>query len=344
MGLINDIGRGISAGAYALSDFAGKAGLEQMKIDAEMERDKRLDEMRTSREQAAIASKRATDQADAATVKAGGEAIGTKRDVGNIEKARGLIGIPADQRAPISAEDVADIRGMVSPEFAKTQYGLEAPSEVQTSKDREAAAQNSGLINIAKDERAHGMELRKATNDENKGLRDDKRSELSATTEARKEKEGIARTENEGKRADAALRLAGAAEQRAAAAEARVASGGNLTEGERKTYTVLLGDISRNIKSARDSLKAIYDPAEKQAVQDQIDVLQKDHDTYAGLLSASQSGKGGKAEPNPAPADKGAPKDAGAQAMDDARRAVATGRISKDEANKRLKNAGYGGI
>lgn len=141
MGLMSDIGRGISAGAYALSDFAGKAGLEQMRIEAEIERDKRLDEMKAAREKAAIESKRATDQADAATVSAAAKDTATKRDVGNIEKARGLISVDPAEREPISAADVADIRSRFSPEDVKKQYGLDEPSRVQTLRDQTDAAQ-----------------------------------------------------------------------------------------------------------------------------------------------------------------------------------------------------------
>lgn len=84
--------------------------------------------------------------------------------------------------------------------------------------------------------------------------------------------------------ADANLRRAIAYETKAEKA------GGNITESERKTYTALMQDTTRQIQSARTSLKSIFDDAEKAEVQAQIKTLEATHQTYATLLAGSQSG------------------------------------------------------
>ena len=131
MGLINDIARGISAGAYSMGEMYGKSALEEQRAQAEMERDKRLDEMKAAREKAGIQAKRTQDMADAKTVQGASD---DKR----IERAQGIIN--ADTGLNYSPEEVKKI--IADPTWTQN-YG--ARHDTETGKPTEWT--EGGLIN-----------------------------------------------------------------------------------------------------------------------------------------------------------------------------------------------------
>lgn len=281
-----------------LGDFVGGAaeagaGIigNQIKVDQETESRERLarlnNELETERQKTIAQTKieleeqlrqsqqkRTADQF--AQIQPEAEKIAKERDLST-----------ANRVAPsVDDKTMGIIKSQLSPEQQQKFYGIKPQTALSNIDDQIAAGNKLGAYDAVDG-------LRKSRTE---AFNDAKQQQALDIAE---KKDATARDESARKEVRDEQRHKEAMAHIAAVAGRSNGGEGKITEGERKTYTALMSDASRQIKSARDSLPKIFDEQERAAVQENIKSLQREHDTYASLLAGTQSGKGEKSDPKP---------------------------------------------
>lgn len=275
MGLIGGAGQGLQTlnkqnydEQVRADEEATRGRLMQQQSDLRIKEEQTVMGLKEAAAQRAIASKRATDQSDAASVQNTATNTATTRDVGNIEKARGLINVDPAQREPISAEDVQNIRGMVSPEMAKTQYGLEAPTRAQGQADLADAALAAGRPDMEKGFRdQQQVEL---TN-----IRDTNRDKHQTEQDAIKNRQVDSQIAFNESRASIQDRLAAVQESRLSRMESRQTTQMDKAEltATRQSLTSVLTDIGKQQDRLEGLMATAMDPEQKAVYSKQMERL-----------------------------------------------------------------------
>lgn len=273
MGLLADlIGGAASTGQRIVQDDI-KA--ERQRVDDErqselaMKRAKELEEYKQATVERLRREKeqRTAQQLDAA------EQGGEKRTA-----ARELLS--AQSNAPsVDEKTLGLIKSKLSPQQLEKVYGVKTTA-LDRIDDQISEARKNGsydALEVLKDARKQTVESMK--------------QELAERKQASQEALGQQRADNDTKRTEALLLKA--------SRDSGKTDGGNgkLTESERKTYTALMQDTTRQLLAAQRSLPDIMGKTQKQAVLDNIETLKEQHRIYSSLLAESQGSKSAKSEP-----------------------------------------------
>jgi hypothetical protein len=266
-----------------LDAFIGGAAQTGMGlIDQRMRDDAEVNKMRERgniEQQLAIARQEALREINAKM----GQQVSDMADTTNRQRIADRIN--SANSSEMSAEDAAAIAK--NPEAMKA-YGLSERSRAQEMDDLATAAGKYGAIDQAKMYRdQQNVEVRRDAEERNLKLGEE-RNRL--TLEQMESKERLAKAESERKSKADEMKDA-AFWGRTHALLAKRDNGSALSEGDRKTYTAAMQDASRSIATESAKLKTAYDPQEKKVINDRIETLIKDHDTFRQLLIGSRGGE-----------------------------------------------------